>query len=449
MKATDRKRRLRLTLANKKRPQFAVVAESVFSVISKQNPFGGKTVSISQERSPATDRTPWPSLTLGPHRSPPSRRAHATTPARVGRGECRERRVSVAGTSRVQLRRRPGGDARQHHVGRVFLLFGRKRRVQIIHVHDLTKYFTTAIYKAELVDSDAKPPYSYIALIVMALRSSPLGALPLTGIYAFIERTFPYFRRNKRRWQNSIRHNLSLNDCFVKIKRHKRRWQNSIRHNLSLNDCFVKVPRSCEQPGKGGLWALHPDCGNMFAKGSYLRRSARFRSSKTEESQDGRALYSLMHPLFRASPYSTTSNPIMGKAAPEIRPVRSYTDSQTTNATRAEELRRPSPTLPQSSINTGARQCSPSLVPGSCTRGYGNEMSSPSSSLVEHAGGSTTLSPPGVAPYRPVSAPFPPVIPPPALMPVSPPTRLPSPYLPGYPYCYGYPFLVPLPSLRQ
>ncbi|XP_019640697.1 PREDICTED: fork head domain-containing protein FD5-like [Branchiostoma belcheri] len=269
-------------------------------------------------------------------------------------------------------------------------------------------------------DNDAKPPYSYIALIVMALRSSPLGALPLTGIYAFIERTFPYFRRNKRRWQNSI------------------------RHNLSLNDCFVKVPRSCEQPGKGGLWALHPDCGNMFAKGSYLRRSARFRSSKTEESQDGRALYSLMHPLFRASPYSTTSNPIMGKAAPEIRPVRSYTDSQTTNATRAEELRRPSPTVPQS--NSGAIQCSPSLVPGPCTRSYGNEMSSPSS---EHAGGSTALSPPGVAPYRPVSAPFPPVIPPPALMPVSPPTRLPSPYLPGYPYCYGYPFLVPLPSLRQ
>nr|ACE79151.1 winged helix/forkhead transcription factor FoxAB [Branchiostoma floridae] len=273
-------------------------------------------------------------------------------------------------------------------------------------------------------DADTKPPYSYIALIVMALRSSPLGALPLTGIYEFIERTFPYFRRNKRRWQNSI------------------------RHNLSLNDCFVKIPRSCEQPGKGGLWALHPDCGNMFAKGSYLRRTARFRSSKTEESQDGRALYSLMHPLFRGSPYAPTGR----QGGPEIRPVR-YTDVTSANTVdepnKSAQRSHTSPPVPQ---NSSLLSCSPSLIPGSCTRSYGNEMPSPSSrstssSVAQQSGGSNTLSPPGVAPYRAVSAPFPPVIPP--LVPVSPPARLPSPYLPGYPYCYGYPFLVPLPSLRQ
>ncbi|EDO39562.1 predicted protein [Nematostella vectensis] len=107
----------------------------------------------------------------------------------------------------------------------------------------------------------AKPPYSYISLTAMAIQSSPQKMLSLSEIYQFIMDHFPFYRDNTQRWQNSL------------------------RHNLSFNDCFVKIPRRPDQPGKGSLWALHPDCGTMFENGSFLRRRKRFKSERERTSK--------------------------------------------------------------------------------------------------------------------------------------------------------------------
>ncbi|XP_053699588.1 forkhead box protein F2-like [Synchiropus splendidus] len=98
-----------------------------------------------------------------------------------------------------------------------------------------------------------KPPYSYIALIVMAIQSAPSKRLTLSEIYQFLQARFPFFRGSYQGWKNSV------------------------RHNLSLNECFIKLPKGLGRPGKGHYWTIDPGSEFMFEEGSFRRRPRGFR----------------------------------------------------------------------------------------------------------------------------------------------------------------------------
>lgn len=48
---------------------------------------------------------------------------------------------------------------------------------------------------------ETKPPYSYAQLIVQAIMSAPDKQLTLSGIYAYITKTYPYYRTADKGWQ--------------------------------------------------------------------------------------------------------------------------------------------------------------------------------------------------------------------------------------------------------
>ncbi|OAA54420.1 Transcription factor, fork head [Cordyceps fumosorosea ARSEF 2679] len=81
-----------------------------------------------------------------------------------------------------------------------------------------------------------KPQYSYAQMITQAILNAQDEKLNLNGIYTYIMDTYSYYRNQQAAG-----------------------WQNSIRHNLSLNKSFDKVARSTDEPGKGMKWQIVPE----------------------------------------------------------------------------------------------------------------------------------------------------------------------------------------------
>lgn len=104
-----------------------------------------------------------------------------------------------------------------------------------------------------------KPALSYVALIAQAILSSPAKKLNLAAIYRYVEENFPFYRNRSQSWRNSIRHNLSLNDCFIKVGK-------------------------CED-GKGNYWSIHPTNVNDFVHGDFKQHRKSHKRGQQKEYQ--------------------------------------------------------------------------------------------------------------------------------------------------------------------
>ncbi|KAI6650296.1 forkhead box protein L2-like [Oopsacas minuta] len=102
------------------------------------------------------------------------------------------------------------------------------------------------------LSSAIKPPYSYVALITMAIESKEDKQITLNGIYEYIMENFEYY---------NLRENQG--------------WKNSIRHNLSLHECFIKLQVKGGKSGKSHFWTLDMKNEVIFEEGNYKRRRRR------------------------------------------------------------------------------------------------------------------------------------------------------------------------------
>lgn len=99
-----------------------------------------------------------------------------------------------------------------------------------------------------------RPPFSYSSLIAQAISSTPQGRMTLREIYTWISNAYPELYSmdgaDSQGWQNTVRHNLSLNKSFVKVARTA---QDIYEGCSSSNPAHSQAAR-----GKGGWWTIDP-----------------------------------------------------------------------------------------------------------------------------------------------------------------------------------------------
>ncbi|KAL8673327.1 MAG: hypothetical protein Q9168_002251 [Polycauliona sp. 1 TL-2023] len=153
--------------------------------------------------------------------SPPRATAAATTPSRSNGGAM----IAPAPPDYVKPVTPSRSPKKQPHSSSAVKESPTFKRGYVIETTDQIDY-------TDEITKDLKPAIPYAVMITQAILSTPEDCLPLNKIYDYIMANYAYYRH------------LATN------------WQNSIRHNLSLNPNFEKVPRGPNDPGKGMKWRL-------------------------------------------------------------------------------------------------------------------------------------------------------------------------------------------------
>ncbi|CAJ0639353.1 7091_t:CDS:2 [Entrophospora sp. SA101] len=107
-----------------------------------------------------------------------------------------------------------------------------------------------------------RPPFSYSSLIAQAILDSPEHRLTLREVYHWIMERYPQlYKADDTGWQNTIRHNLSLNKCFKKVP----------RSDAELGSGGSGASTTTASKGKGGYWTIDPDYMTGYHDGVFTR----------------------------------------------------------------------------------------------------------------------------------------------------------------------------------
>nr|QWX95790.1 forkhead box transcription factor isoform C [Strongyloides stercoralis] len=143
--------------------------------------------------------------------------------------------------------------------------------------------------------------HSYADLITQAIQSSPEQRLTLSQVYEWMVTNVPFFR-------DKGDSNSSAG------------WKNSIRHNLSLHNRFMRIQN--EGAGKSSWWVINPDAKNGRSQRRQRDRSNTIDTSKSAIDKKRRGAKKKTEHLnvmgLRTSVQSGLNNSIYGSNTPSL-----------------------------------------------------------------------------------------------------------------------------------